>query len=358
MSKLKVFFIMPFKDDFFEVYEMLKMKFGDKFEFSNAGDENNQQNILKDIIQPIFRADVIIADLTGLNPNVMYELGLAHTFNKKTIIITQDDLSCLPFDLKQYRTKNYDTHFKKFEELVNYLNTNLDGALTGNVSYSNPVKDFLILENISDINWFSENQTNIPDDISEHGFLDYLADIESNTSELANEINAMTTEMNEMNEGISKSVSEIERVKKTGGNSVTTFVHKETKKAAGCMDKFSKCLREHNKRLPSLWNEVEKNNLGLLENKFILNDCNKEALVDYLKTLVEMKKSIDGSNSSIEKLKTSISQNIGIERSMNQAIRFLEQDLITYLDITENIKSSIDRIINKSKYVVGEIEFK
>ena len=51
MEKKKVFVIMPFKDEFFEVYEMLKTEFAESFEFTNAGDEGNQQNILKDIIQ-------------------------------------------------------------------------------------------------------------------------------------------------------------------------------------------------------------------------------------------------------------------------------------------------------------------
>ena len=91
MEKKKVFVIMPFKDEFFEVYEMLKMQFSERFEFNNAGEEGNQQNVLKDIIQPLYEADIVIADLTGLNANVMYELSLAHSFNKKTIIITQDD---------------------------------------------------------------------------------------------------------------------------------------------------------------------------------------------------------------------------------------------------------------------------
>jgi len=126
MDKKKVFVIMPFQDEFFEMYEMLKIKFADRFDFSNAGDEANQQNILKDIIQPIYEADIIIADLTGLNANVMYELGLAHSFNKKTIVIKKDDLSKLPFDLKQYRAKDYDTHFKKFAELLDYLEVGLN----------------------------------------------------------------------------------------------------------------------------------------------------------------------------------------------------------------------------------------
>ena len=80
---------------------------------------------MRDIIEPIYKADVVIADLTGLNPNVMYELGIAHTFNKKTIIITKDDLSKLPFDLKQYRAKDYSIHFKKFAELIEYLKVNM-----------------------------------------------------------------------------------------------------------------------------------------------------------------------------------------------------------------------------------------
>ena len=51
-------------------------------EFSHAGEEGNQQNILKDIIQPIYEADVIIADLTGLNPNVLYDLAEINYISK------------------------------------------------------------------------------------------------------------------------------------------------------------------------------------------------------------------------------------------------------------------------------------
>lgn len=121
MEKAKVFVIMPFEDDYFEAYEMIKSQFQEDFEFSNAASEDNQQNILADIVKPIFDADIILADLTGLNPNVMYELGIAHTLRKKTIVITRDNLDCLPFDLKQYRARNYNTHYKKFFELLEYL---------------------------------------------------------------------------------------------------------------------------------------------------------------------------------------------------------------------------------------------
>lgn len=356
MDKSKVFVIMPFEDKFFEMYEMLKIRFSDNFEFSNAADEGNQQNILKDIIQPIYNADIIIADLTGFNPNVMYELGLAHTFNKKTIVITQDDLSQLPFDLKLYRAKAYTTHFKNFNELIEYLDINLNGAINKTVSYSNPVKDFLSAEQITNIPWFLEEINIELNDDTDKGFFDFLADIESNTQKLTENINNLSQDMQDMSDGISKSTEEINRVNKSGGGSGTaSFVRKESKKAAKHIDTFANNLRERNKVLSSLWDEIEKNTLGLIENKFATNDTNKPSLIEYLSSLKDTQKSITESNESVEGLKTSMTELIGLEHSMTQAIKFVIGDVDTYLSITERIKSSIDKILDKSKFVVGEI---
>lgn len=58
-------------------------------------------DILAEIIFSLDSSDLVLADLTGLNPNVMYELGLRHGFTKKTILTSQD-VSELPFDLGKY----------------------------------------------------------------------------------------------------------------------------------------------------------------------------------------------------------------------------------------------------------------
>jgi len=47
-------------------------------------------------------ADVVIADLSGANPNVMYELGLRHTLNRPTVVVGEYDR--LPFDVNTIRT--------------------------------------------------------------------------------------------------------------------------------------------------------------------------------------------------------------------------------------------------------------
>ena len=357
MNKTKVFVIMPFTDDFFESYEMIKEHFNEDFEFSHAGDEDNQQNILADIIPPIYSADIVLADLTGLNPNVMYELGIAHSFNKKTIMITRDDLGSLPFDLKQYRAKDYSTHFKKFYDLITYLEKNLKGARDGSVIFNNPVGDFLDHSKIAPEELFKKEIIKVDIPEGEKGFLDFLADVEEDTEKMTADIETMSSEMNVMSNGINGCTEEIERVNKNGGNGTASFVRKQSKKAAEYIATFSKQLKTHNLTISSYWSKIEKNILGLLENNIAAKPENKDSLINYIKALYNMKTSVATSNESVQALKETSLGNLGIERSMNQAIRFLDVDLASYIEMTEQMIKSIDRITDKSKFIIGNIDF-
>ena len=60
-----------------------------------------------DIWEKINRSRFMVADLTGRNPNVFYEIGLAHALGKDVIIITQT-MNDVPFDLKALRCIVYD----------------------------------------------------------------------------------------------------------------------------------------------------------------------------------------------------------------------------------------------------------
>lgn len=62
--------------------------------------------IVKDITNCIFNARMIIADVSGRNPNVLYELGLAHAAKKPVIILVQDEQD-VPFDLRHIRYLRY-----------------------------------------------------------------------------------------------------------------------------------------------------------------------------------------------------------------------------------------------------------
>ena len=58
-------------------------------------------SILERIYNQIAKADIIISDMTGRNPNVFYETGYAHALNKQVILLTQN-VDDIPFDLKHY----------------------------------------------------------------------------------------------------------------------------------------------------------------------------------------------------------------------------------------------------------------
>lgn len=63
-------------------------------------------SINKSVIQHIYNADLVIADLTDLNPNVFYELGVRHALRNGTILVALDGTK-LPFDVGDLRSVFY-----------------------------------------------------------------------------------------------------------------------------------------------------------------------------------------------------------------------------------------------------------
>lgn len=104
-----VFVAMPFKDEFKDVYEKgiqaATCEIGMKC--IRVDEQVFTGPIMDKINDNIVKASVIITELTEYNPNVFYELGLAHGYNKKVIMLTQD-ISKIPFDLRHLRIVAYE----------------------------------------------------------------------------------------------------------------------------------------------------------------------------------------------------------------------------------------------------------
>lgn len=98
-----VFVLMPFAPEFDDVYKLgIKPACQDAGAYAERVDEQFYEGgILQRIYNQISKADVIVADMTGKNPNVFYETGYAHALGKPVILLTRnaDDI---PFDLKHY----------------------------------------------------------------------------------------------------------------------------------------------------------------------------------------------------------------------------------------------------------------
>ena len=72
-----------------------------------ADDIYDNRPIIEDIWRYTNEAQMLIAELTGRNPNVFYETGVAHTVGKEVILITQS-IEDVPFDLKHLRCIVYE----------------------------------------------------------------------------------------------------------------------------------------------------------------------------------------------------------------------------------------------------------
>jgi hypothetical protein len=72
-----------------------------------ADDIYGISGVMQSVWEGINRARLVIADLTARNPNVFYELGIAHTLGKPVIMITQS-MDFVPFDLRHLRCLVYE----------------------------------------------------------------------------------------------------------------------------------------------------------------------------------------------------------------------------------------------------------
>jgi hypothetical protein len=116
------FVLMPFASAFDAVYKCgIQPAMSSRPWVCTRADEIHQTHeIIDQIWENILRADLVIADLTGRNPNVFYELGYAHAQNKNTILLTQS-IDDVPFDLRHRRLVQYSGTSTDYEGLKQAL---------------------------------------------------------------------------------------------------------------------------------------------------------------------------------------------------------------------------------------------
>lgn len=82
-----------------------------------ADDLYRPSSIVHDIWQYTKECQLVLADLTGKNPNVLYELGLAHAIAKPVILIVES-MEDIPYDLRALRIIEYNKNAHNWGELL------------------------------------------------------------------------------------------------------------------------------------------------------------------------------------------------------------------------------------------------
>ncbi len=133
-SENTAFCLMPFNKQYWPLYIIIKQACGDKGIICSRSDETYEPgNILKQILESIIRSRFIFAVLDGRNPNVFYEIGIAHAIGKPVFLIAhQKDKDKLPFDVSSSRLilyKSYNHLERQIQEIID--NNKVENGHTG-----------------------------------------------------------------------------------------------------------------------------------------------------------------------------------------------------------------------------------
>lgn len=122
--------MMPFDAGFTSVYSDLKAT-AERLDLHcrRADDIWENPAIIQDIVSLIDRSRVVICDCTGRNPNVFYEIGIAHTLGREVVLITQNAAD-IPFDLRHLRYVLYLNNVEGRKKLCENLEARLKALLS------------------------------------------------------------------------------------------------------------------------------------------------------------------------------------------------------------------------------------
>ncbi len=152
MRKKECFVIMPFSDDDDPADnrwdELFENNLKPAVEDTNLGytclrSLDPHGNFMQDIVTHLANAEVVIAVLTELRPNVMYELGVRNALRKRTIMLAEKG-SFIPSDLSSFIALSYSIKTKQGRDrLAKVIQKRLAQLDSEEPKSDNPVSDYL-----------------------------------------------------------------------------------------------------------------------------------------------------------------------------------------------------------------------
>ena len=129
-----VFVLTPFHPDHEKTFDEIASVVRNTGLRCLRGDEDYiQGDILSHILSLIAKARIIIANIDGRNPNVFYELGIAHAMDKTTIVVSRG-IEQLPFDMRTRKLIVY----RELSDLREALQVELARVFSAEQGYRGP----------------------------------------------------------------------------------------------------------------------------------------------------------------------------------------------------------------------------
>ncbi|MFQ2895620.1 nucleoside 2-deoxyribosyltransferase [Aeromonas caviae] len=348
--KKSAFVLMPFAQELADVYKFLIVEGLEQsgYVVKRADDIKSQSNILNDIISAIVSSDLIVADLTGSNPNVYYELGVAHALNKNVILLTQD-IDELPFDLRSYRVVSYSVHFSKMNQAKEELSQLAFEAFNGKLPFSNPVKDFSGIATLALLNR-SDGSSFIDEYESEDGLLDYRLRLE-NGFEILGEI--VTQVGSRLQDEVTPEILKAGE-KLNSGKCTTKQQHEIVAGLASHLQEYGAFVKPNNDRYRDLLKDVESSLDYLLGGNVEFDEVAEEQLAEFIDVLSGIRISASEGRDSFSGLIDVMDSLPRIEKSFNRAKLFMSTELKDFLSNIDQTISVISRAVVLGKILLDE----
>jgi hypothetical protein len=110
IGQRRCFIAMPFRAELNFFFLYLKRYLEERYalEVERGDAQVLTRPLMEKIRDQINRADLVLGDITGGNPNVFYEIGLAHAAGRPVLFLTQDPPEKVPVDVRQFEFIHYD----------------------------------------------------------------------------------------------------------------------------------------------------------------------------------------------------------------------------------------------------------
>jgi hypothetical protein len=132
-----IFVLMPFgepwSDRIWDAIQRIITGLGLRAE---RADNRHGPVVTEDIWRGIVESKIVLADVTGWNPNVFYEIGISHTLGKDVILITQPSAR-LPFDTQGFRHIIYSDNPSGIKLLEKEIPLKIDYYFHRKIGYKN-----------------------------------------------------------------------------------------------------------------------------------------------------------------------------------------------------------------------------
>lgn len=130
-EKIDVFVLMPFNAKMEKVYTQHIKKIGEELGVTirRADDIFSPRPFMEKVWDGICAAQLILADCTQKNPNVFYEIGMAHAVGKKVVLITRSEKD-IPSDIKHFDYISYVYDPEGTDRLIEKLRTFIKSHFT------------------------------------------------------------------------------------------------------------------------------------------------------------------------------------------------------------------------------------